>query len=100
LSECIRLSPRDPEAPYNRGLAYLRIEKYDHAARDFSEVIRVQPRNGDVYIYRGIARIYQGREKEADLDFQKAFQLNPSLKKKLEPLIQEAKDKARVKPKE
>ena len=76
------------------------MEKYDHAARDFSEVIRVQPRNGDVYIYRGIARVYQGREKEADLDFQKAFQLNPSLKKKLEPLIQEAKDKAKPKAKE
>ncbi len=93
----MRINPKDPEAPFNRGLAYLRIDKYDYAARDFSEVISMQPKNADAYVYRGIIRVYQGKDKEADGDFQKAFQLNPGLKKKLQPIIDEAKAKAKAK---
>jgi tetratricopeptide (TPR) repeat protein len=96
-SEAIRLNPKDPEAPYNRGLAYLRSEKYDYAARDFTEVISIQPRNPDAYVYRGITRIYQGKNREADADLQKAYQLNPGLKKKLEPLVEETKAKVKAK---
>ena len=48
----------------------------------------------------GIARVYQGKEKEADLDFQKAFQLSPGLKKKIQPIIDEAKTKAKGSAKE
>jgi tetratricopeptide (TPR) repeat protein len=99
-SESIRLDPKDPEAPYNRGLAYLRVEKYEYVVRDFSEVIRIQPRNAEAHVYRGIARLYQGKEKEADADFQKAFQLNPGLKKKIQPIIDEAKAKTKKSSKE
>jgi tetratricopeptide (TPR) repeat protein len=95
-SEAMRINPKDPEAPFNRGLAHLRIDKYDYAARDFSEVITMQPKNADAYVYRGIIRTYQNKEKEADADFQKAFQLNPALKKKLQPIIDEAKAKAKA----
>jgi Flp pilus assembly protein TadD len=93
----MRLNPKDPEAPFNRGRAYLRLGKFDYAARDFSEVIVTQPRNADAFIYRGIARIYQGKDKEADADFQKAFQLNPAIKKNVQPIIDEAKAKAKLK---
>jgi tetratricopeptide (TPR) repeat protein len=99
-SEAIRLNPKDPEAPYNRGLAYLRSEKYDYAARDFSEAIRIQPRNAAVYVQRGMSRLYQGKEKEAEADFQKAYQIEPALKKKLRPLIDEAKAKTKQKAQE
>jgi Flp pilus assembly protein TadD len=74
------------------------MEKYDYAARDFGEVIRIRPRNADAHVSRGMARVHQGKEREADLDFQKAFQLNPALKKKLQPLIDEAKAKAKSRP--
>jgi hypothetical protein len=57
----------------------------------------MQPRNADALIYRGVARIYQGKEKDADADFQRAFQLNPAIKKKLQPIIDEAKAKAKLK---
>ncbi len=96
-SEATRLNPKDPEAPFNRGLAYLRLEKFDYAARDFSEVIRIQPRNPDPYVYRGVIRVYQGKDKEAEADFQKAYQLNPALKKKIQPLVEGAKAKAKQK---
>ena len=87
----MRINPKDPKAPFNRGLAYLRLDKYDYAARDFSEVIGIQPKNADAYVYRGIIRIYQGKEKDADADFQRAFQINPALKKKIQPIIDDAK---------
>jgi Flp pilus assembly protein TadD len=75
----------------------MRLDKYDYAARDFGEVISMQPKNADAYVYRGLIRVYQNRDKEADADFQKAFQLNPTLKNKLRPIIDEAKAKAKPK---
>jgi hypothetical protein len=54
-------------------------------------VILLQPRNAEAHVYRGIARVYQRKEKEADADFQEAFQIDPSLKKNVQPLIEEAK---------
>ena len=95
-SEAVRLNPKDPEAPFNRGMAYLRTDKYDLAARDFTEVISLQPKNADAYVYRGIIRVYQNREKEAEADFQKAFQIDPALKKKIQPIIDEAKAKVKA----
>jgi hypothetical protein len=63
-------------------------------------VIRIQPRNAEAHVYRGLARLYQGKEKEGDADFQKAFQLSPGLKKKIQPVIDEAKAKIKGSPKE
>jgi hypothetical protein len=60
----------------------------------------MQPRSAAAHIYRGIARLYQGKEKEAELDFQKAFQLAPALKKKVQPVIDEAKGKTKESPKD
>jgi len=95
----MRINPKDPEAPFNRGLAHLRIDKYDYAARDFSDVISMQPKNADAYVYRGLIRIYQGKEKEAHADFQMAFKLDPGLKKKVQPIIDEARAKMKERPK-
>jgi tetratricopeptide (TPR) repeat protein len=98
-SEAMRINPKDPEAPFNRGLAHLRIDKYDYAARDFSDVISMQPKNADAYVYRGLIRIYQGKEKEAHADLQVAFKLDPGLKKKVQPIIDEARAKMKERPK-
>jgi tetratricopeptide (TPR) repeat protein len=95
-SEAMRLNPKDAEAPFNRGLTHMKIDKHDLAARDFTEVIVLQPKNADAYVYRGIIRVYQNQEKDADADFQKAFQLDAGLKKKLQPIIDDAKAKAKA----
>ena len=60
-------------------------------------MIRMQPSNADAHIYRGVLRLYQNKDKDAEADFKKAFQLNPGLKKKLQPFIDEARAKARAK---
>jgi lipoprotein NlpI len=96
FGEAIRLNPKDPEAPFNRGLAYLKIEKYDYAARDFTVVITLQPKNAEAHVYRGIIRIYQNKDKDGEADFQKAYQLDPNLKKKIQPIIEDAKAKAKA----
>ena len=59
-------------------------------------MIAIQPKNADAHVYRGIIRIYQGKEKDADADFQRAFQLDPGLKKKIQPIIDDAKAKAKL----
>jgi Flp pilus assembly protein TadD len=95
-NEAARLNPKDAEAPFNRGLAYLRTDKHDLAARDFTEVITLQPKHADAYVYRGIIRVYQNKDKDAEADFQKAYQLDSGLKKRLQPIIDEAKKKAKA----
>jgi hypothetical protein len=42
--------------------------------------------------------LYQGKNAEAEADFKKAFQLDGSLKKRFQPLIDEAKSKSTTKP--
>ena len=97
FSEAIRLAPKDPELIFSRGVAYLHVAKYDYAARDFTAVILSQPRNAQAYVYRGIARTFQNRNNDADVDFHKAFQLDPSLTSKVQPLINEIKEHVDVK---
>jgi hypothetical protein len=44
-----------------------------------------------------VSRIYQNKDKDADADLRKAFQLDPGLKTRLQPIIDEARTKARTK---
>ena len=57
----------------------------------------LQPKNAEAHVYRGLVRIYQGKDKEADADFHRAFQLNPALKSKIQPIIEEARSKGKLK---
>jgi Tfp pilus assembly protein PilF len=40
-----------------------------------------------IYANRGLVKLRQGKSGEADKDFAKSFELDPSLKQKLEPVI-------------
>ena len=51
-SEEIKLNRKDAKAYFNRGEAYLVIEKYDKAILDFNKVIEINPK---------FARAYEGR---------------------------------------
>jgi hypothetical protein len=55
----------------------------------------MQPKNADAYVYRGLIRVYQDQQKDADADFAKAFQLDPGLKRKIQPIIDEARMKVK-----
>ena len=97
-SEAMRINPKDPEAPFNRGLAYLRIDKYDYAARDFSEVDQACSRKTPTLMFTaassGSTRV---KTRKPTPIFKAHFRLNPALKKKLQPIIDDAKNKAKAK---
>ncbi len=49
------------------------------------------PKNARIYANRGVAKLRQGKNEEAQQDFKKAIELEPSLKGKLEPLMNDPK---------
>ena len=67
------------------------LGQHQRAIQDYNGALRINPQYARAYASRGIARLYLRRDAEAESDFKKAFDLDPSLKKSFEPLINEAK---------
>ena len=74
------------DALFERGCAYLEMEKYRKAVEDFTEFISIQP-GPDAYINRGTA--YQSLKlyDEALADYEKALSWEPSYSDKLREAI-------------
>jgi Tfp pilus assembly protein PilF len=53
--------------------------------------VKLDPKNARIYGNRGMVKLRQGKAEEAQQDFKKAVELEPSLKGKLEPLMNEQK---------
>ena len=53
--------------------------------------MKLDPKNARIYANRGVAKLRQGKNEEAQQDFKKAIELEPSLKGKLEPLMNDPK---------
>jgi serine/threonine protein kinase/Flp pilus assembly protein TadD len=51
---------RDTEILQHRGWAYVLLDAWKLAERDFDEAIRLDPRPGDAYVGRGLARVMLG----------------------------------------
>ena len=67
----------------------------DHkgAIADFDKAIKLNPKDEYAYNNRGIAKESTGDYKGAIADWGKAIELNPSLKDKLQPRIDSAREK-------
>src|SRR5262249_20499438 len=52
----IRLKPKDPEAHYQRAMAYVKAGKFARAAADLDQVIQLKPDHVQAYLQRGMAR--------------------------------------------
>ena len=61
-----------------RGIAWLSLNHYENAAKDFSEAIRRDPTTGHLYRLRGEAEYASHANSAALADYNKALQLNPN----------------------
>jgi len=69
--------PKDAEAPYVAGLAYLRLRDHDAAAKALTTAIGRDPKLAAAYDRRGDAYLKSGRWKEAIADFDKFLGMQP-----------------------
>src|SRR6266581_943113 len=67
--QAIRLKPKDPEAYYKRGLAYLKADKNKQAVVDFDQAILLKPDFAQAHLQRGIARAQLKNYPQAVRDF-------------------------------
>jgi hypothetical protein len=75
--EAIRLNPKNPEAFYNRGVAFGQAGQYDRALADLNEAIRLNPNDPDYFTNRGSAHYWTGERDKAIADYDEAIRLNP-----------------------
>ena len=86
-------SDNDAEAYNNRAVAKERTGDYKDAIADYDKAIEINPKFAEAYYNRGIAKESTGDYKGAIADWGKAIELNPSLKDKLQPRIDSAREK-------
>lgn len=55
-SEALAIEPGNETAFFARGLAFLRMERWTDAERDFTSLLRISPTNPDALYGRGLAR--------------------------------------------
>src|SRR5581483_4288249 len=70
-------SPRDAEAFYGRGRAWLALEKWDRAAADFSQAIEIAPEVVAAYEGRALASERQRKFDQAVADYSEAIRRDP-----------------------
>jgi tetratricopeptide repeat protein len=74
--EAIRLNPMNPEAFYNRGVAFGQIGQFDRAIADLNKAIRLKPYDPDYFTNRGTAYYLRGEHNKAIADYDEALRLN------------------------
>jgi tetratricopeptide (TPR) repeat protein len=76
LTKQLNENPENIKLRENRARAYLMLEKYDLAIRDYNILI-AQNNNKSTYYYgRGLSKLSDNQIQKACLDFKKAKQLN------------------------
>jgi len=74
FSKAIAIEP-DAVDYVTRGRAYLDLERYEDAHRDFSTAIQLDPRHATAYFFRADGLLRQERLEEAVADFSQAIEL-------------------------
>lgn len=75
FTKALELEPDSTAARFQRGNAYVRLEKYGKAIEDYTEVIRRDPQHGKAYHNRALAYWFAGDLVKADEDLKKAESL-------------------------
>jgi tetratricopeptide (TPR) repeat protein len=77
LSEAIRENPKDAELMFQRGKAYIQVDKLDRALSDISDAIMFQPNRSDFYLARAWVYHLEGNGVMSDLDIKQAQFVDP-----------------------
>ena len=77
-TEAISIDPEFPDAYFDRGIAFHRIEDYDRAIADYTQTIALDPEYVLSYYQRGVVYYYQGDIDKAISDLNKVTELNSS----------------------
>ncbi|HUN20841.1 MAG TPA: tetratricopeptide repeat protein [Muribaculaceae bacterium] len=75
ISHVITLSPRMPEAHFNRGNIYTELQDLTSALNAYNEAIRLKPDMGEAYFNRGYVYLKLGNRDAAVNDLSKAGEL-------------------------
>lgn len=91
FTKAIELEPSRAEACLGRGIAYLGLERYGSAIKDFRLVLQHEPNNTDALTNMGLAYSLADRPAEAKTCFEKALEaeLDPKWKIQLAAYIKE-----------
>lgn len=78
LTESIELDSKNPDAYFQRAIAYAKLNQPKPMISDLNAVIELEPDNSTAYFDRGLALQSLRQFRDAAADFQKTMQLDPS----------------------
>jgi tetratricopeptide (TPR) repeat protein len=78
-TDTIRKSPQNSRAWNNRGLYFLKNNKYEIAIKNFSQAINLKPQYTEPYSNRGTAYFYIGQYQKSLQDMNKSIELDPNI---------------------
>jgi tetratricopeptide (TPR) repeat protein len=93
LTRSITVDPKDTDAYFSRGYAYLIHGEYSKAVFDFTRCIQLSPEDALSYYFRGKAKVFLENNRSCIEDFTKALQINPNY---VDALLQRAQARKRV----
>jgi tetratricopeptide (TPR) repeat protein len=79
FTRCLELPPETADQSARTGLAnaYLRLERFDEAERQYELVLEATPEDPDAWYNLGILRVTQGRTAEAEAAWREVLRLDP-----------------------
>jgi len=85
-SVAVKLAPSSPGGYLGRGLAYVGLQKYDEAIKEYQWVLKLDPNNTEALGNMGIACMLAGRNMEAMSYFERALaaELDPQWRAHIE----------------
>jgi tetratricopeptide (TPR) repeat protein len=87
----LRLDPKNPLIPYNRGNAYFDSKQYERAIADYTQTVTLDADFALAYYNRGLAWERLGDPAAAAGDYQRALTLDPMVE-----LVRQGLERARA----
>jgi len=88
----LKIDPDCGEAYFARGCAFAGLGRDDEALRDYTRCIGLRPAHVGALVNRGNLRARRGEGLAAAMDWERAVEADPSLKPRLQPLIDKARE--------